>query len=559
MNLIGIAQNPEFWTTVVREKPEYRTYLDAQLSWWEQYCENVEIKELTYRDFKRFFEDGNRGVYEGKYFKRRRALLASATLSMIFPEEEKYLAYLQDIIFAICDEYTWCLPAHHPSLEENNNTFIDLFASETGFALAEVYTLLGDRLDKVICERIKHEINYRIITAFINKTNHWWEARCTNNWAAVCGGSVGCTVMLMRPDLFPTLKPRFDAIMSAYLSGFEDDGYCLEGTHYWHYGFGFFTVYADMVKTFTDGEVNYFNEEKVRTIATFIQKMFLSGSSAVSFADGSTTLEYQIGLVHYLKNLYPDDVKVYSPSLSYVSTGCARFCLGIRAATWLDPEVYNNPEDSCSAEYYGASSAWLVKRTADYGFAAKAGNNNEHHNHNDVGAFIFAKGGNQIITDVGRGVYSKQYFRAETRYQHTECSSLGHAVPFFGETIQKTGGAYAATDTEHREGYFKMDIAGAYGDENVKRVVREFTMDDSGVTLKDSFVYTGTAPITERFTSNIEPVVNEGKVVIDCAEIVFDKTIVPVVSSTELSTKKTLWFVDFVLAPDTKSFTVTIG
>ena len=44
MNLIGIAQNPEFWTTVVREKPEYRTYLDAQLSWWEQYCENVEIK-----------------------------------------------------------------------------------------------------------------------------------------------------------------------------------------------------------------------------------------------------------------------------------------------------------------------------------------------------------------------------------------------------------------------------------------------------------------------------------------------------------------------------------
>ena len=213
MNLIGIAQNPEFWTTVVREKPEYRTYLDAQLSWWEQYCENVEIKELTYRDFKRFFEDGNRGVYEGKYFKRRRALLASATLSMIFPEEEKYLAYLQDIIFAICDEYTWCLPAHHPSLEENNNTFIDLFASETGFALAEVYTLLGDRLDKVICERIKHEINYRIITAFINKTNHWWEARCTNNWAAVCGGSVGCTVMLMRPDLFPTLKPRFDAIM----------------------------------------------------------------------------------------------------------------------------------------------------------------------------------------------------------------------------------------------------------------------------------------------------------------------------------------------------------
>ena len=54
-------------------------------------------------------------------------LLDSAVLlALIYPEEEKYIVRLMDQIYAICDEYTWCLPAHQGKLEKNNNCKIDI-------------------------------------------------------------------------------------------------------------------------------------------------------------------------------------------------------------------------------------------------------------------------------------------------------------------------------------------------------------------------------------------------------------------------------------------------
>ena len=43
---------------------------------------------------------------------------------------------LEDTIWAICDEYTWSLPAHI-SWAKDERTDVDLFASETGYALSE--------------------------------------------------------------------------------------------------------------------------------------------------------------------------------------------------------------------------------------------------------------------------------------------------------------------------------------------------------------------------------------------------------------------------------------
>lgn len=554
MNLIGKAHDPKFWSELVRNDIHYKKYLDERLADWDKYCEGKVITELKYSDFKKFFTTGNRSVYESQYFKRRGMLVTSAVLSLIYPEEEKYINYLNDVIFAICDEYTWSVPAHHPNLDVYDKTFIDLFASETGFSLAEIYTLLGDRLDKIVRDRIKMEIQSRIIDSYMSDRSFWWE-RCTHNWGAVCSGSVGCTFMLMRPDLFSAVKERLSATMEKFLSGFKSDGYCLEGTGYWHYGFGFFVVYADMLKTFTDGEDDYFERDKVRVIATFLQKMFLSGSSAVSFADGGDTLSYQIGLLHYLKTLYPDDVKVYSPEYSYMRDNCHRTCLSIRAATWLQPDIYDNPDKiDAEAEYYADESQWYVKRTKTYGFAAKGGFNNEHHNHNDVGTFILSKDGRQLITDMGRGAYTKQYFKPETRYDFIECSSLGHCVPYFDEEIpQKFGKEFAAKDYVFSPGYYAMDIAGAYGDERIRSVKREFRTYDEGITVTDTFDCD--AAITERIVSIIEPEISDGMVKILSAKVTFDNSLCDVsVKETVTSKKFTAYLIDFKLKDGVKSF-----
>lgn len=559
MNLLGKATSTEFWCKTVRNEECYSQFLKERHSEWEKY--NRPILEPSYAHFKLFFTTGDRLVYQKNYYARRMLLGNSAILALIYPEEEKYIDALQNVIFAICDEYTWCLPAHQPKLEENNETFIDLFAAETGFALSEIYTMLGDRLDGVIKERIKAEINYRIINSFINKTDHWWEVRCTNNWASVCGGSVGCTFMLMRPELFDSIKPRFDTIMENYLRGFFDDGYCLEGTGYWHYGFGYFLYYADMVKTFTEGAVNYFERPKVREIATFIQKMYLTENSSVSFADGGVTLKYNIGITHYLKKLYPDVVKVYSPKYAYYNDGCCRMATLIRSATWLDKNTFNNPDDDTTpAEYYAKDSEWLTKRNASFGFAAKAGNNNEHHNHNDVGSFIFAKSGKHLITDMGSGLYTRQYFRGETRYGIIECSSLGHSVPFFGDRIaQKVGADFCATDVNYEYGKFSFDMAKAYGNEAIRSVKRCFELDDSKVTLTDTF--DSDLSVTERFVSLIEPKVSEGIIEIGDGKILYDRNIAEPAISIECGTTaahQKIYMIDFKLADGTKKFEITL-
>ena len=111
MSLLGKATDKEFWKQV-RDKDCFARYRAELQDMWHKNCENGPIVALTYTDFKRYWDTGDRGVYEGAYFTRRRALDCAALLALVYPEEPKYLNRLMDQIFAICDEYTWCLPAH---------------------------------------------------------------------------------------------------------------------------------------------------------------------------------------------------------------------------------------------------------------------------------------------------------------------------------------------------------------------------------------------------------------------------------------------------------------
>ena len=560
MKLLGKAMDKEFWQEV-RTKDCYKKYRDELNDLWTKHVENGPIMQLKYRDFKMFWTTGNRSIYERTYFTRRLALDSSALLALIYPEEEKYLERLMDQIYAICDEYTWCLPAHQGVLEENNNIRIDLFAAETGFALSEIYTMLEDRLEPLIKNRIIAEIDRRIIKPITASEYYGWWEHGKANWTAVCMGSVAGTFMLMRPDLAVNMIDRFNTSMDHYLSGFNDDGMCLEGCGYWHYGFGFFTVYADMVRTFTEGKVDFFKRPKVKAVATFLQKMFLSGKASVSFSDGGRACSYHLGLCHYLKNEYPDDVGVYKPEYSYNYDGCGRFCLQLRSATWLNEDYYYNPTpDNGSAEYYAQDSEWFIKRTSSYGFAAKGGSNAEPHNHNDVGSFVFAKNGEQMIMDLGAGSYTRQYFQGE-RYTFLEADSRGHNLPIINGTVQFAGREAVAKDTKVENGVFSTDIAGAYKVEGLNSIKRSFTFTEDAVTLTDEFDYTGEGEIIDRLVSfhEIEKI-EDGKIKIKDAIVTYDPDKYELTIEKEQCRFKDVFakYATFKLKPGVKTFTVTM-
>jgi len=558
MHILKSLNDNAFWQKV-RACDEYEYYRKEAIKLWNNHCENKEIGALKYSDFKMFFTSGNRSVYEATYFTRRLALDSSAILSLIYPDEEKYFDRLQDTIYAICDEYTWCLPAHQGQIEKNDNCKVDLFAAETAFALAEIYAILEDRLDPLIKSRIFAEVERRVFSSYQNQRpySHW--ETCTNNWNAVCTGSIAGAYMLLAPDRARALIPRFEEAMCIYLSGFLNDGVCTEGCGYWKYGFGFYTVYADMLKTFTDGEIDHFAEDKVKIIATYLQKMYLSGGEGVSFADASGTLAYQLGLQHYLKSVYPDDVLVYPAEHSYIHDHCGRFCLGLRSALWFNKEFYEHPDPvDTETTYYAEESQWFIRKTSSYGFAAKGGHNREHHNHNDVGSFIFAKGGVHILTDPGSGTYSRQYFDNSTRYDFLETSSFGHSLPIIGGAGQKFGVEYAASGTGYIENGFVTDISAAYGIEELTALVRRFDFEEDAVTLTDRFEYCGDGVITERFVTHINPIVESGQLTLSGVTLTPSVSITPTITETTVKGTKPFYLIDFELPGGTREFSLKI-
>ena len=552
--LLGKAQDKSFWAEV-REKECYKPLIERLK---KEYAENMatgDLLNLKYSEFKLFWVTGNRTIYEKQFNLRRSRANHAALLALIYPEEQEYLDVLMDSVYAICDEYSWCLPAHHGKLEVNDNARIDLTGATTSAQLAEIYLLLGDRMEPLINNRIKAEIDRRIVATFCPVEHYWWEGG-TMNWTAVCVGSVAQALMIVRPDIMTDdFIKRTMRSMDSFLTGFDSKGICFEGTGYWSYGFGHFVTYADMLRRFTDGKYNYFEREKVKYISSYYQKMFLSNDSGVSFSDGGAVMRYPMYLIHFLKDEYPDDVLAYTSKYASWDAG------SVRSFSWYNDEYMKDPaSDKVAFELYADEAQWMIKKTAAYGFAGKGGDNNEFHNHNDVGSFIFAKEGRHIFTDPGGGQYTRQYFAADTRYTMVECSSRGHSVPMIGDVCQSFGKQFAAKGAKYENNVFSLDLAGAYECDGLEAINRSFKFDGDKVTLTDVISYNGDKQITERLVTRYEPNVSEaGNIKVDCGGVIYDPSVCDVaVSSEPLSKGGQVYFVDFILNEREKELTVTL-
>jgi hypothetical protein len=103
--------------------------------------------------------------------------------------------------------------------------------------------------------------------------------------------------------------------------------------------------------------------------------------------------------------------------------------------------------------------------TAGLFLAAKAGHNDESHNHNDVGSFIIALDGRPLLIDPGAGTYTRQTFGPD-RYQIWTMQSSWHNTPAPAGHPQAAGRAHRATDVEATlsatAAELTMDLAAAY-------------------------------------------------------------------------------------------------
>ena len=497
-----LTYDKAFWESV-RTEEKYCAMRETLAELYDTYHEPIKI--LPYSEFKLFYETGDRSVYGATYFMKRKQLSVAAMMYLIYGEE-KYRYRLEDVIWAICDEYTWSLPAHIKTDKlEEQTTFIDLFSSETAYSLAEIHALVGDKLAKIVCDRVKYEIDRRIIQPFLHTRCYWWED-ARNNWAAVCGCQVAGTFMYMAPELFPVIKARIDAAMRCFLSGFGNDGACLEGVSYWIYGFGFFVQYQELQSTFDPDKLKIFQDQKIKNIAMFFQKVCLKDGIAVTFADSQPQALYSAPLMHYLKRIYGSMVKMPPAELALPLARTTKFSSLVRSFLYYNPE--DNEKEQLACNCYFTDAQWFIRENAWYSFAAKGGCNAEPHNHNDVGSFLACRYGRQVLCDIGVGVYTKDYF-SDKRYTLLGNASRGHSVPIINGKEQRCGDEYKARSVLQNGDTFRLDILGAYDEQG--SLIRTFTTLDKSVCITDSYQleYQPTEVI-ERFVSFEKPQVEKG-------------------------------------------------
>ncbi|MDQ0877216.1 hypothetical protein QFZ77_005875 [Paenibacillus sp. V4I3] len=493
------------------------------------------IEALPFSAFRLFQVNGSRKEFEKLYFDRRRRLAAFA-IAALTEDDAAFIPALEDIIWAICDEYTWCLPAHldvqDPKAEDEAPRHVDLFASETGHALSEICHLFKDRLDPLIVKRARHEVMQRVLNPYMQlKQVFGWET-ATNNWSAVCAGSIGMAAIYMIQDsriLMPVLNRVFEA-MECFLEGFTEEGACLEGLGYWYYGFGYYVYFAELLKQRTGGQVDLLlDEKKAQRIAEFPQFCFLQENHVANFSDCSRTSGIQTGL---FSRLCQRIEQLRIPSLTYRSNSidhCGRFATALRDLAWTDYALLEKREGLPLHSEFLQEAEWMVSRCQVGGklisFAAKGGHNAEPHNHNDIGHFVWVVDGVRWLEDLGAGLYTRQYFGDE-RYSILCNSSSGHSVPIINGCFQSEGEQYRSQVVEvgiqDGRDRFLLDLQQAYDVPHLHKLERLFDLDkqQGKLTITDSYEFTEfPTSITERFISLYPPEVGkEGEIILSASE-----------------------------------------
>jgi hypothetical protein len=467
------------------------------------------IPEAKYSYFREFYITGNRTHYEAPHRSKRSNMYLLA-IGTFLTGREDFLLRLQDYIWDICNEITWCYPAHLPQDLDYDEPYIDLFASMTAEQLGEILDLLGERLGRNIKERIKYELRRRIFIPFYeNPDRYWWANAYWSNWCAVCTGAIGASAIAGRAEEPYLSKILFDVIqrLNRYLDYFDDEGGWVEGIGYWNFGLTHLTRFADSLYRVTEGRINIFEHPKLQITGQFPVYCYLPPDRYANFGDCPPWgLKLNRDLVMLLGKYTTGGRK-----LKWLASQTEMRELENFRCLRQETDGLEVPEDT-SIHFRGID--WVITRRSWEDrlgpiLAVKAGNNGEPHNQLDVGHFIFHVYGQSFLHDLGSGLYTREYFR-EGRYKNPFCNAEGHSLIFIDGESEGIGkefeGKIISFDRGKDRDRIILDLTRAYPQEKVEKITRtlEFLKDrrDGGLILEDNVLLKGEGKIESRIQIN---------------------------------------------------------
>jgi hypothetical protein len=431
------------------------------------------VPALPARLYHEFRETGRREGYEDAQ-RQRRSMLYRLVLAEWLEGRGRFVEAIEDVLWARLEETNWAWPAHARDLDAYDRPTLDLAAAMTALDMAEIDFLVGDRLSKNLRSRLRVEVERRAVGPFLNCNDHWWlhttPQKQVNNWTAVCdAGCVGAALYLETDTgRLAEIVARGLQSLADYLETFDREGGSSEGPDYWTYGFGNYVVLAQLLHARTGGAIDLLEGDYLRDIAQFPLRTMLGPGVWVSFSDSDHNPSFHPGLLSYLAgHLDLPGLTGLGMKNDFAVEIFNQFVWPLRQFAW--PLDEGAKLAALGAHDWYDEMGWMISRLdvdpKALRLAAKGGHNDEMHNQNDVGSFMVVSGGRVVLTDPGRGRYSKVYFGPD-RYDNLFASSLGHSVPFINGQEQAAGRTHAATVVEHMHSdaadRLVIDMAAAY-------------------------------------------------------------------------------------------------
>jgi len=436
---------------------------------------------------------GNRSDFEKVFFERR-VMLQNLVLAECVEGKGRFLNAIANALSSICEESTWCLPAHVGAqkagvgLPDIDEPIVDLFAGESAVSISWTLYLLGQELDKVspqLRRRAQMELQRRILTPVLDRDDFGWMAlnvtrpeHRPNNWTPWISASVLTTTLLCEPDTGRRVRTVHKMLRSldGFLKFHPVDGSCDEGPGYWGRAGGSLLDCLDLLHSATGGKLDVYAEPLVQEIGRFIYRAYIAGDYFVPIGDCSARFQPERGVVfRYGKCIDDPDLKALAAYGASVESLLDDTFMGRRLN-----EVFNAREILASAPaspplvrevWLGSADLQLMTARSRAGsteglyVAAWGGHNAQSHNHNDVGNFLVFANGQPVFVDAGAPTYTAQTFSSK-RYDHWAFQSAYHNLPTINGVMQSAGREFAARavacETNDWIAQLQMDIAPAY-------------------------------------------------------------------------------------------------
>ena len=462
-------------------------------------------------DYADYYRSGSRKSYD-EVFKAVFDPLTKLAVAECVEGKGRFLDDIANGIWARCEDTSWVHTGHlqhygEDIIPEPDGEYLDLRCCSTGMQLAIVYRLLETSLrdwSPILVDRMERELKVRILDRYI-KTDQWWtnfnEGYTINNWNTHCNKCVIVTALIMEKDRdrLLTIMEKACRSLDIFLSIYHEDGACNEGPGYWKGASLSFLGILHLIAQIYGIDLSAVVDNRIRNMGNYIYKVLIYEDWYMGYADGNgRNPMYDAKL--FITGDFLGDSRMKNMALDVFRRNEARdvfyenFIYDIH--DYLEyilaySELKEKSGDASDRSYYLKNAvladshifAARMVEGSEKGFfiGIKGGNNDESHNHNDIGCPYIYFDGEPVIMDAGAGMYTIKTFSPE-RYDIWTMQSGWHSLPELNGFQQSAGEEFKSREFQWNDdgevAWASMEISKAYPEEaRVKRFERKISLD----------------------------------------------------------------------------------